>query len=108
MARPAGEVVVPVWEPDLTRDIRDKLLLGHDDQQAKEKKGKLGGCDCFQQNREIGRFIRAEVGCEGQQGREQKRQHDKSRAKCYRYKEFGHYAYECPKSKPKEEEANLT
>ncbi|KAD6796392.1 hypothetical protein E3N88_07288 [Mikania micrantha] len=32
---------------------------------------------------------------------------DKSYIRCYNCQEYGHYAYECPKSKPKEEEANF-
>ncbi|KAD7117673.1 hypothetical protein E3N88_04941 [Mikania micrantha] len=49
-------------QEDLTRDIRDKLLLAHDDQLVKEKRGRCGGYNCCQQNRGKGKSVRAEVG----------------------------------------------
>ncbi|KAD4981914.1 hypothetical protein E3N88_18585 [Mikania micrantha] len=62
---------------DLARDVRDKLLL-HNDKQVKEKKGRCGVYDCCQQNHGKCRNFGAEMGREGQQGRDQKGQRDRS------------------------------
>ncbi|KAD5318249.1 hypothetical protein E3N88_18195 [Mikania micrantha] len=37
-------------QEDLARDVRDKLLLVHNDKKVKGKKGRCGGYDCCQQN----------------------------------------------------------
>lgn len=99
-------------------DVRGQLMFTRDDGKNKVDDGGCGNCECCQ-NRGKNKTGGTNVGREGRnrssgnqreqgENRGPRRGRDKSRVKCFRCEEFGHFAWECPKEKSKHEEANLT